>query len=603
MLNLNAKDKSGKLMYEAELKGLEEFMEGNLHGLISKYADGATKRRIFHSQYGVNNHGFHDYMHIVQYGVRGIRELLETDKILRTDRKIPTELGVEVATVQSVLARGMSPRDAFALSEKVRDIIGESKSPAEIYTKVKSLLRAARPDSKDSSAYARRVESIAHGAADFKGADNPLSASDMEFLHALHRAAMGRQAHAGYGHEAMASFSKNLRLFNSVTLLPFTTLASIPDLGMSLIRSGNMKAWATGMANYAKDKNYRTAFANVGASVESIVFENMANMYGGKTGRFTQAFFNAIGLQPWTKMQRQIASAVGFEAFKAEIARLRDNYVPGQVQQNRSFRTAKRFLDHFGLTEFALNNTEMLDVSMLSPEGGRAELKAAVLKFANEAIFSPNANDIPIWAQTPWGSLVFQLKSYPLMFGRLSKDVLIEAKNGNGWPLFYMMTVGTGLATGSMAIRDLAQGRGGDDPQNPENKIKERSLTKIAENFGIDASISDKQRDTLLGWYIDSFLALGGLGLIADMLYQTADQLDNGAYGQARVLSLFAGPSVGTAFDAFNVVAGAAATIRDDESNAKERAGVRSLVSRVPVVGGLRPVREGIVNTVAGEAE
>ena len=602
MLKLNAKDKTGKLLYAAELDGLEAFMEGNLRGLLAKYHDGASRRRIFHSQYGVNNHGFHDYMHAAQYGTRGMAELLETSKIHRTDTKVPGELGVEVATVQSILMRGMSKRDAFAISEKIGALINGSKSPTEIYTKVKSLLRAARPDADDNSAYAVRSEAIARAAADFRGGKGP-SANDMEFLHAFHRAAMGRQVHAGHGHQKLANFSKNLRLFNSVTLLGFTTLASIPDLGMSLVRSGSMRAWATGMANYAADKNYRAAFRDVGAAVESIVFENMANMYGGAGGRKTQAFFNAIGLQPWTKMQRQMAAAVGFEAFKAEIARMRDNYVPGQVAQNRAFRTSKRFLDHFGLTDLAMNSNQMLDISMLDPATGRSDLKAAILKFSNESIFSPNANDIPIWAQTPWGSLMFQLKSFPLMMSRFSKQVLSEAWNGNPWPLLYMATVSTGLAAGSLAIRDIVQGRGGDDPQNPEHKIKERSLSKIAENFGFDPISMPGQLDTVLGWWVESMLAMGGAGLIGDMLYQTADQLDNGAYGQARVMSLVAGPWIGTGFDAFNVAAGAAATLRDDESNATQRAGVRAAVSRVPVLGGIRPLREEVVNRIAGEAE
>ena len=285
-----------------------------------------------------------------------------------------------------------------------------------------------------------------------------------------------------------------------------------------------------------------------------------------------------------------------------EIARLRDNYVPGQVGQNRQYRVAKRFLDRYGLTDFAMTSSRAIDMASIDPETGSKSLRDAVIKFTNDAIFSPNPNDIPMWAQTPWGSVMFQLKSYPLMMCRLSKDVLNEAAKGNGWPLFYALTIGTGLAAGSMAIRDIVQGRGGDDPSKPEHKLKDRRFSKIAENFGIETSLPDTA-DRILGWYLESLLALGGLGLIGDLLYQTADQLDNGAYGQNRVFSLLFGPSVGVANDTFNVAAGVASAVRGDDSNAKERAAVRSAVSRVPFVGGLRPVREGAVDAIAGEAE
>ena len=39
----------------------------------------------------------------------------------------------------------------------------------------------------------------------------------------------------------------------------------------------------------------------------------------------------------------------------------------------------------------------------------------------------------------------------------------------------------------------------------------------------------------------------------------------------------------------------------NDDSNAKERSGARSFASRIPIVGGIRAAREGIVDTVAGE--
>ena len=61
------------------------------------------------------------------------------------------------------------------------------------------------------------------------------------------------------------------------------------------------------------------------------------------------------------------------------------------------------------------------------------------------------------------------------------------------------------------------------------------------------------------------------------------------------------GPSFGLGTAAMQVTAG----IFDEKSggsNAKERSGLREFATRIPVLGGIRPVREGIVDKVAGEA-
>ena len=49
---------------------------------------------------------------------------------------------------------------------------------------------------------------------------------------------------------------------------------------------------------------------------------------------------------------------------------------------------------------------------------------------------------------------------------------------------------------------------------------------------------------------------MGGLGLLADILYQTAEQADNGVYGRQRIASVLGGPSVGLAFDGMTFAQG-----------------------------------------------
>ena len=58
---------------------------------------------------------------------------------------------------------------------------------------------------------------------------------------------------------------------------------------------------------------------------------------------------------------------------------------------------------------------------------------------------------------------------------------------------------------------------------------------------------------------------MGGLGLLADILYQTAEQADNGVYGRQRIASVLGGPSVGLAFDGMTFAQG----VFDDQTRAR----------------------------------
>ena len=97
-------------------------------------------------------------------------------------------------------------------------------------------------------------------------------------------------------------------------------------------------------------------------------------------------------------------------------------------------------------------------------------------------------------------------------------------------------------------------------------------------------------------------MAMGGLGLLADLFHTTSQQLDNSAYGQQRIMSTLLGPSFGLGITGMNVTAGGLdATLDRTQSNAKERTAVRDLVTRIPVLGGNRSFREGMVDRIAGE--
>lgn len=225
---------------------------------------------------------------------------------------------------------------------------------------------------------------------------------------------------------------------------------------------------------------------------------------------------------------------------------------------------------------------------------GDATVRRGIVRFADDAIFTPNVNDIPLWAQTPLGAMVFQLKSFPLMMQRMADHILSEAKQGNVKPLLYLATLAPAMGMTALASKDIIQQRGGEDNRSPE--LRKRNLLKLV---GYDKDVHGDE-DDFLGWYVEGLMVAGGLGLIADAMFGIATQVDDGAYGQVRVASLLGGPSVGAGFAGMTAASG---LLDSEASNAKERSGTQEVVTRIPILGGVRSLRESIVDAVAGKSE
>ena len=177
------------------------------------------------------------------------------------------------------------------------------------------------------------------------------------------------------------------------------------------------------------------------------------------------------------------------------------------------------------------------------------------------------------------------------MMGRMSGHILREAfpKSGqprNIKPLLYFLSFGPAAGAGAAAIKDVVQMRGGEDERSADVRV--RNAMKFA---GYDEKVHGNEQD-FLGWYLEGLMVMGGFGLIADVLHSAASQVDNGAYGQQRVWSSLLGPTYGLGNSAFTTLGGAkdAMFSSTPESNAKERSAVREVVTRTPVLGGIRVV-------------
>ena len=101
-------------------------------------------------------------------------------------------------------------------------------------------------------------------------------------------------------------------------------------------------------------------------------------------------------------MQREVAAMVGFEAFKTEINRAVSMRMNGK-QNSRGYKKAVRFLERYGLTgenaehDFLLPGSYRID-DLPDNEVVSNQVKAAMLRFTNEAIFTPNPNDADVGA-------------------------------------------------------------------------------------------------------------------------------------------------------------------------------------------------------------
>lgn len=593
--------------YPGMIAELEPYLESNLEAILVKYHEGAARRLHQTRTWGVNSHGFFDYMHVADQGIDGIARLLSSNKEFRKDiRSITPDGYVDVSTLRDVVRAPFEEDYAGAkdFAERLVEVYASKGEGA-----ARQLLKTIAPKTDRGlaiPAFTARSEAILGAIRDYGGIGGKVEAKEFDLMEDALRVSLKQPLTApSYGGETALHASRVLRQFNSLTLLGFTTLTSFSDLALPLIRSGEFKAWYSAMRQMAQDPDYARLIRQTGVAAESIVHENMSNLFGGQSARVTNAFFNATLLTPWTEMNRKIAGATGYETFKVMQDRAFRYYKDGApiAEQPYQYKQAHRFLSQYGLADYlpagAKGMTSIADRALLESDD---TLRTAIIKFADQAVFQPNANDIPLWAQTPIGALLFQLKSYPLMMARMGKEVLVndikalwKGEGGDPRRAMYFLALGPAFGMGALALKDIIQARGGEENNSPE--LRKRNILKV---LGYDKEVHGDEND-FLGWYAEGFMTMGGLGLLFEMIHDIAAQVDNGAYGKVRVASTVLGPSAGTMFSAMDVAAGVFDS--GENSNAKERSAVREAVGRIPIAGQVKGFREMVVDAFAGEQE
>ena len=602
---------------------LRKYLEGDLEAILVKYYDAAARRLRQVETFGNSNHAAYDYFKVVNKGREGIAYLLSHNRVEKTRASVVTQDGVEdIEFADSVVMPFQG--NEYQAHEFTGRLMEVHEKLGNVAAR-EMLMQAApidRATGMPSSVYMRRVEAIVAALDDYGGEAQEMTMDVNRFLEDLLLATNRKPLGSS---RAARKVSTAVRNFNSVSLLGFTLLSSLGDAVLPLIRSGHMKAYLGALKKMASDPEYRRVLNNVGAAMESTIQDRMTHLWGSGASKGTNAFFSAIGLTPWTDVMRSTSAAVGYETFVALQQKALKNYTPNKPldAQSRIFKQAYRMLKQYGIESYATNTAHSLaDRSLLDTDD---LLRTAVIRFADDTIFAPNPNDIPLWAQRPLGAVAFQLKSFPTMMMRLANEVLlndvrIAIRDALGKPIpdklkgtgdlrrgAYLLTLAPLFGAGALTIKDVVQGRGSDESDRPTFSVRER---RFSTGFlGMEDEWDDETMDAFAGWYIEGLTQAGGFGLLLEMIHDVLGQADNGAYGQVRVASTIFGPSVGIGTGAFNIGAGlieaGSDILLDSEptTNSKERLAAREFAQRIPVLGGVRPFREALTDSLAGEQE
>jgi len=590
--------------FPEHLDDLEGFLVNDLGGITTKYFNESSRRILLTKDFGLESHGFYDYMQTHENGLKGAAQLLSSGKVQR--RSIESRDGEDVTVLEHQLFMPIARNEAHGMEiMKVAMDILETQGMPAAKEHLMSLALKRQP------ALERRVDSILTALSETGGATSS-TVTDYKHAFGMFDTLRGRSASRGGTYdEGARRFSKNARMFNSVSLLSYTVVTSMTDLVLPIIRTGSISSAMKGLAKVNADPDYREAIRNVGTGMASIAHNKLVHMSGSEGDKLSNAFFSGIGLNQWTEYMRDYAASTAYEAIKAEqriaIRSMRGDGTD-MSKQGADFRRAKRFLARVGLGNFAERGAQSLDsVKLLEND----QVREAIHRMTNEAVFAPNGNDIPLIWQSPLGSMLFQFKSFPLMMGRLArmalwdnvgKPMLTKGEPVSIAPAAMLLTLAPLFGEQVLSLRDTITAKGGEE--GGEYKRRERSANKFLETFGMDEDdpvFESEQMDALAGRYVEGFMYAGGFGLLADLFHQSAEQVDNGAYGQNRIMSTFLGPTAGAIFGTgVNVVAGA--VDGNDDSNSKERQAWREVIGRIPLVGQNRQIKEDAVDYLGGAA-
>ena len=210
-----------------------------------------------------------------------------------------------------------------------------------------------------------------------------------------------------------------LATVNLVTLLPFATLASIPDFAGSIVQTREFKGFGMAAKEIVNQIQNREQAKRLANDIGVVMPEAAANAWMSQadsdmldpTARLaTDKFFQWTGLQMLTNLSREFSTGMG-KQFLIEHA-----YYPTE--------RSERYLSQLGVTAEQVRAWNDGDQTFTTEEG--QAVKAAITRFVESSVLRPNAGERPIWASDPRFALVWQLKSFIYAFNKVILDGLMR---------------------------------------------------------------------------------------------------------------------------------------------------------------------------------
>lgn len=598
--------------------GLTDMFDNNLEALARDYIDHAGTLIERTKRWGVEGHGRAAYFSVQAGGLDGAANVLmhsqEAQKrIFQSGDNARLNSALEVNLFGPLTT---NPEEAKKIAESIERALNDGVSVDNIVNTLVQLYAANR--GAGLVHFQREMNCLVNGIKDFGlsvGPDAKIPQKHAKYLVQASDLLTGMRG-APKDDSAVIGWMTSL---NNMTMLSMATIASLSDVGLIAVRSGEVMPFLKGIKATMKqmaggDQAERDAIRSLGVQFETDRMNNFLNNNNGRIQGMNNAFFKATGLTQWTAFSRQMSANVGFEAIKCFQRQAREAIASGN-QNSLTYRKAMYWLRTLGLNDPEFINgraltsyADMIEACKADPslESMNEKVARAVVKFVNQSAFAPNRADTPAWAQSGFRRLVFQFKSYPLMLGRLTKWALDSARLKNGAnikPLVLLATLGVGMGAGGQALRDVISGRNidyEDDDQSfaDMHSVKQRLASEICRQLGWESwadNLEGTQADSIIGWYASGLMGLGALGVIGDFAFNLTESTQDGAYGELNVAKQLFGPSFGTVMDAYhvaktgyNMTAEGLGIKSERPSNKDERRAFSVLESRIPVVGGFR---------------
>ena len=217
-------------------------------------------------------------------------------------------------------------------------------------------------------------------------------------------------SYLGYQKEPIAPWMRKLNSWGQflqfVTILPFATIASLPDLAGPIINHKDFSGLWTGFKQIAATVKNRQEAQQLARDIGVVTSETVANAWVTQAEqdymdpfvrKLSDGWFWLIGLDFFTKFSREFASNMGVQ------------FLLNHARNEFNNPNSTRYLEELGVTAeeiLAWNENRSFD----TPEG--VKVRDALARFVESSIMRPNAAERPVWASDPRWALVWQLKGY-----------------------------------------------------------------------------------------------------------------------------------------------------------------------------------------------